>query len=889
MTSARRQQGQALIVMMVFVILASLHAVLSRQEPARSQFQRPGDDALARAKEALLWYAITYRDTHEPEVAGYLPCPDTGEEGLFAAGNGIASSTCGAPGEISVGLLPYRTLGLPDLRDANGDCLWYAVSGNFKAVPKAGVPLNWDTQGQLAVIDAGGVRTAPDDADGGAAAIVFSPGPALPGQARRPTGRPCSADPSQITAFLESVPPSFAAGDATNARGETTRNDRLSWVTPREIFDRIIARADFHHPLGSIPEGRINQLIDAQQKALEGRLWASMSALTAGSTGLPGASAMPANAADYAQFAAKRLGDVPDLMPVEYRRRNLDRDFENWREQFRYVVCDDLRPFEGCLLAAAGRRCRGALLFGGRGVGGAPRPASARPLSPPSSRSAWLSHYFESGALELLDGPALSFATAGRYEAANPAADVGVCLLSGGYTSFAKDIAGYMSTASSTLRPEAAVDVAARTLTLGNPATAAAGSGCAWFATPLPFAGSLRAYFKLRIADAGEGLTLAVIDGDRNAKAMETGGPCGNPVGAQLGYSGPQLVPPKFGLEIDTRAQSAGNCGGNNRNDPSSQHMAFVFWGTSAADSDDNCHGAGTPGSGAQPLNPRVLGGGIATVHASDPHLPYSGSLPLNMDVHVRLDATKTYDGVPVAAARWSAADGMAVLVTEAPHGLVSGQRVTVSGMNPPAYDGTVVIDVEDDVRLSYAVPADPGVHLAGGHIAPPPAVAVVGAQWASGTVTLATEAPHGFVDGQPVTLAGSTPDAYNGSYAVEVVDASRLRIAMAANPGPYVSGGSLSPAAALHLRAYVASRFLVFSHAYVSTCTVANFRDLSQDLDALCTQDYTLLAENVPIDTDPTTGRALPRVYVGFTAAQATGAAGRQRLTIADFLANAR
>ncbi len=877
---ARRQHGQALLVMMVVLILASLHAVFNRLGPARPGFDRAGDYALARAREALLWYAVTYRDRHEPEVAGYLPCPDNGDD----IGNGIASSNCGKPGEIAVGLLPYRTLGLPDLRDAAGDCLWYAVSGSFKNAPKADGPLDWDTQGQLSVAEGGGVRVSPDDADGGAAAIVFSPGPALPGQARRQTDRPCNADPAQPDAFLESVPPAFTAGDATNAHGETTRNDRLAWVTPREIFDRIIDRADFRNPLGSIPEGRINQLIDAQRKALEGRIWSSMSALAAGSAGTPGASAMPANAADYAQFAGKLIGDVPDLAPLADNGRSYDRDFENWREQFRYVVCDDLRPLGGCIAAGA-RNCRGALLFAGRGTAGGPRPASMRPRPPPPSRSAWLTNYFESGALELLGGPALAFTAAGRYEGDNPAADVGVCLSSGSYTSFAKDIAGYARTASSSLRPEAAIDGAARTLTLGNPAATAAGSGCAWFPTQLPFNASLRAYFKLRIADSGEGFTLAIIDGGRNADAMNAGSLCGNPAGAQLGYSGPRVAPPKFGLEIDTRPQSTGNCGGNNRNDPSAQHLAFVYWGTTGADSDDNCHGAGAAGNGAQPLNPRTLGSGIATVHASDPHLPYAGALPADTDIHVRLDATKSYDGVPVAAARWSATG--AILVTAAPHRLLSGQRATISGVNPPGYNGTVAVTVVDDFRLSYAVTADPGAYLAGGHVAPPSPIAVVAAEWSSGIATLVTGEPHGFVDGQPVALAGTTPTAYDGSYTAEVVDANRLRIVLAADPGSYVSGGSLAPAAALDLKAYVANRLLVFSSGYVSTCTLTNFRDLSQDLDQLCTQDASLSAQGVPVNADAATGRALPRVFVGFTTAQSTGAAGRQRLTISDFLAN--
>lgn len=885
---ARRQKGQALLVLLMVLLLGGLYGFVDRIDAGLASSIRAGDDSLARAKEALLWYAATYRDSHDAEVPGYLPCPDSADEsGLFVAGDGIAAATCGGPAMIAVGLLPYRTLGLPDLRDADGNCLWYAVSGTFKNAPKAALPLDWDAQAQLGVVTASGTAlAAPDDADGGAAAIVFSPGPALPGQERRPFGQACGVDPAQASAYLESVAPTFVGGDATDANGRTTRNDRLVWLAPREIFSRVVARADFGNPLGSVPEGWLSQLIDAQRKALEGRLWSGMATLTAASSGTPGTSALPANLADYDQFAGKLVGDVPDLAPLAYQGRSHDNVLANWREQFRYVVCDDLRPISGCVAAGA-RRCRGALLFAGRSSSGGPRPSSLKPHAPPPSRSAWLGNYFEAGGgLELLAGPALSLAAATRYDAATPSADVGVCLSPGGFTSFAKDIAGYTRAASSALHPEAAIDTAAKTLTLGNPAATVAGSGCAWFPAQLPFSTSLRAYFKLRIADAGEGFTFAVLDGAANAAAMSAGTLCGSAVGSQLGYSGPLVAPSKFGLEFDTRTQATGNCSGSNRNDPSSQHMAFVFWGATGTDSDDNCHGAGTADSGTQPLNPRSLGNGIRTVQASDPHLPYAGSFPLDTDIHVRLDVRKRFDGAQVAAGRWSSTDGNAVLVTATPHGLASGQRVTVSDVNPPGYNGTFVVTVPDGIRISYSA-ADPSAYVSGGHVAAPTAVPVAAASWAAGTVTLVTAAAHGFVEDQPVSLSGTTPSAYDGTYAVKVVDPTQLRFAIGADPGAYVSGGSLTAAVGLELKAYVASKFLVFGSSYVSTCTATDFQDLSQDLGDLCTQNATLAMENVHVDVDATTARALAQVYVGFTTAQSTGAAGRQRLTISGFLAN--
>ena len=68
---------------------------------------------------------------------GYLPCPDTD-------GDGWAEATCGsldgASGQASrLGLLPWKTLGLPDLRDGYGERLWYAVSSKYKGLLNCGV------------------------------------------------------------------------------------------------------------------------------------------------------------------------------------------------------------------------------------------------------------------------------------------------------------------------------------------------------------------------------------------------------------------------------------------------------------------------------------------------------------------------------------------------------------------------------------------------------------------------------------------------------------------------------------------------------------------------------------------------------------------------------
>ncbi len=955
------QHGYALLIMMILLAMGSMYAIVSRLDAVqtRSRQAQTTGAALMQAKEALIGYAATYRDNHDGAVFGYLPCPDT-------QGNGIEQPPCGSAGQAAIGLLPSRTLGLPDLRDADGNCLWYAVAGTFKSSPKsADSPMNWDNQGQFTVTAANATPTAPNDANGGAAAIVFAPGAALPGQSRSATNQPCGTDPANVGAYLESAGYSFTQGIVRDAQGMVTHNDQLVWITPRDIFTRIVARADFMNPIGSFPEGQLAKLIAASRQVLDARIWSDIAALTPASTGRPAASAPHAGYdSDYAQFAGKLIGDLPDLKPLAYSGVSYDADFDNWQDQFRLAICDDLKPASGCLGFGA-QTCRGALLFGGQAGADAfpfagPRPTSQKPQTPPPSRSAYLSNYFESGSgLDLLASPTLAIVGASSYADTARHADVIACLSPGAYATFAKDSAALTRVATSAARPEASINAATARLVLGNTAATAAGHGCAWFPIQLPFNSSLRAYFKMRIADLGEGLVFAIADGPANQTAITQGSLCGSD-NALLGYAGGSIVPPKFGLEIDTRAQTSGNCNGNNRSDPSANHMAFVYWGSSATAADDNCHSAGTLGSSSQPLNPRTLatavaairtaswatnvatvttttahgladrqpvtitdvvpagyngtypialidatrfaytagtdpgpfvsGGsvsppaGIKNVQSSDPHLPYAGTLPLNTDIHVRLDVGKSFDAILVQSGVWTAATGSVTVTTFSPHGLRSNQRVTISGIIPAAYNGSHRITVVDTRRFSYVLGAAPGNYVSGGRITAPLNVALQSASWAGNAATIITATAHGFVTGQPVSVAGIVPSAYNGTFPVVVVDPTRFSYALGSDPGGYLSGGTLTPAVALELRAYVASALDVFSASYLSTCALSDIQNLSSDLETLCTQKASIEQRNIYMDVDATSGQALATIYAGFTNAQSSGAAGRQNVTISNF-----
>ena len=116
----------ALVAVIGFVLALSWASV--NPDGAR---RRATESALAEAREALIAYA-TARAIDPAVGPGYLPCPDLDNDGW-------AGATCGSlSGELGqderLGRLPWKTLGIADLRDGDGERLWYAVSTKYKGL-----------------------------------------------------------------------------------------------------------------------------------------------------------------------------------------------------------------------------------------------------------------------------------------------------------------------------------------------------------------------------------------------------------------------------------------------------------------------------------------------------------------------------------------------------------------------------------------------------------------------------------------------------------------------------------------------------------------------------------------------------------------------------------
>lgn len=242
-----RQRGAALIVMLVILVLGLAATLVESLNSTtfRNERQARTAAALAQARDALIGYAITYGDTHPGEVHGYLPCPDVD------GSNGEGSSpltACGTRDVSMLGRLPWKTLDLPALRDGNGECLWYAVSGTYKNNPKTGL-MNWDTNGLLQAYAADGA-TLLTPADNQAIAVIIAPGAARNGQARSDSSASCGGSYT-ASAYLDNDTAhgidnaNIAAGRFVQGSAGGDVNDQMLFITRQELWAAMQKRRDF--------------------------------------------------------------------------------------------------------------------------------------------------------------------------------------------------------------------------------------------------------------------------------------------------------------------------------------------------------------------------------------------------------------------------------------------------------------------------------------------------------------------------------------------------------------------------------------------------------------------------------------------------------------------
>lgn len=302
--------------------------------------------ALAEARDALVAYAMTYALNHatNPRL-GLLPCPDAGNDGK----SDVLGTACGGTGTYDAGRFPHFTVAVPRLREGSGDCLWYLVAGSYKnAGGGAAAPLNWDTPGQFDIVGSGGqALTSGSDPHARAIAVIVAPNGPLASQLRTnssgecPGGGDAGAD---LTAFVDSPLPAPTASPFAvheGQPGDAGNNDALAWVTPDDVFGRLMRTSYF--------AGFLTTLTSNVATALAATLPAPEDPTTSSDGGL-------------------LVGKLPDAATLGISDLAQKVMHDDWRPMFRYLRCTDATA-PGCL-TLNGLACHAILIFGGaRGAG----------------------------------------------------------------------------------------------------------------------------------------------------------------------------------------------------------------------------------------------------------------------------------------------------------------------------------------------------------------------------------------------------------------------------------------------------------------------------------------------------------------------------------------
>jgi hypothetical protein len=394
---------------MVVIVVAFATYLVSRLSGVTSQ-QRSAIErtVLAKAKEALIAYAVSYAETHANAVPGYLPCPD---RGLGLASVEGSSSSCGSKNVSVIGRLPWRTLGLEALRDSAGECLWYALSGSHKSGSPTDM-MNWDTTGQFRVLAADGTTLlAGAQGHTRAIAVILAPGSVQGAQDRTPAlNAPTCGGNYNPAAYLDSdatsgtnnaqVSASAGAIDTYIAGSKTSSvNDALVFITPDDIFNALQKRADFMNSLRDLALATARCLADYGKNNAAGaddkRLpWAAPVALSDFLTN-----------ASYRDAANTFSGRAPYRAPTSKSAtdnqmvgsgatllksatcsswtQKHDTWYKNWKDHLFYALASDFKPSGGatscgtCLKVNTAGTYAGVVLFAGRRLGSQIRETNA--------------------------------------------------------------------------------------------------------------------------------------------------------------------------------------------------------------------------------------------------------------------------------------------------------------------------------------------------------------------------------------------------------------------------------------------------------------------------------------------------------------------------------
>lgn len=543
----RAQHGAALLLFLAGILLATSYALISRLSAAQPESARQAatSAALAEAKDALLGFALSYRESHASQGFGFLPCPDANNDGQ-------AEPSCGLADVSVAARLPWQTLGLPPLRDGSNECLWYAVAGSAKDNPKTAA-FNWDTPGQFIVQDAAGTALAGASAHDRPLAVILAPGFALGTQSRASAGSAECGGSAAITDYLEDASLAADANASSVIRLSTadsrlagSNNDRGRWIGGKELFELIKKRRDFKSDIDTLLDDLANHLNHL-----------ASASLPAASTDNKGVDAIVASYLAATPFLPAQKANV----------------LANWRDNLLYT-----RPAASATVNGT-NGCGAVLLFGGERTTGQSRASRSEKLNP--------ANYLEGS-------NATRFPSSGNYtgnthfDSAAASTDIVRCIKgSPTQLSFAGNFSSFQP-AGQAVSTDLGVP-ASPALTIAD--APGSSGGCFWQPALVPLAGkTLRAYYEFQFAhadsfalggaasDRGSGFAFQIVRGDFGEPTA-----CGSETALGTLNAASMWGSLSFIVETDIRKDASPK-------DPSENHSAILLNGSLT-------HAAGTMSS----------------------------------------------------------------------------------------------------------------------------------------------------------------------------------------------------------------------------------------------------------------------------------------------------
>ena len=233
--SIAEQKGAGLIMFVLLLVLVGTGALLYFLGDSNIKKQREIKtfSSLSDAKAALIGYAVL-----QPSKPGTLPCTDS-----LNNGSGVTSGTNACAKYI--GRLPWKQLGMPMLKDSYGECLWYALSPNFRnqmtTANRKLNPLNALTNGTINIVND---LDVPIVSDNPVIALIMAPNFPVGGQIRSGmvttycTGDSIASNYLDIKGLINNATGNVVGTSYTFKKGipDINFNDQIVYITAKDLF-----------------------------------------------------------------------------------------------------------------------------------------------------------------------------------------------------------------------------------------------------------------------------------------------------------------------------------------------------------------------------------------------------------------------------------------------------------------------------------------------------------------------------------------------------------------------------------------------------------------------------------------------------------------------------